>query len=314
MINTIEDNYPSRTGRKETLIPRIEPVVYGKPQAEVEHSLTITQLENYQDNGFIVLPGYMPEWVSPLLMEIESLRSSLTDREELVTEPESNELRTIFKPYAFSQIIDQLSRHPKILTITRQLLGSDVYLTQSRINIKPAFSGRSFPWHSDFETWHVEDGMPGMRALTAWIMLNENTEYNGPLYVIPGSHKQYVSCAGTTENDNFEKSLKKQEAGVPQPETMRQLLKNREIKGIYGTQGTVVFHDCNLMHGSPDNISAMPRTLLMFVYNSCENKLVKPFCDQPPRPDYLRNPDSSALKEIYLDNYSCKNSKRHIGI
>ena len=296
MIKEIEDHYPSRTGNNETIIPRIDPLVYGKLQPEVENSLTASQLESYQDNGFIVLPDYMSEWVNPLLEEIESLKFLMAGREELITEPEGNELRTIFKPFAFSQLIDQFSRHPKILTIAKQLLGSNVYITQSRVNVKSAFMGKSFPWHSDFETWHVEDGMPRMRAVTAWIMLNENNEYNGPLYVIPGSHQQYVSCGGMTENKNYDKSLKKQEAGVPKPEIMQQLLKNRKIKGVYGNPGTVVFHECNLMHGSPDNISSTPRTVLMFVFNSCENKLVAPFCDQPPRPDYLRDTDSSAIE------------------
>lgn len=296
MIKETEDFYPSRTGKEETIIPRVDPVVYGNHQPENENMLTSAQLEIYKENGYIVLPNYMPEFVEPLLEEIESLRNVMKGREELITEPDSDELRTIFKPYAFSQRIDQFSRHPKIMTIAKQLLGSEVYITQSRVNVKPAFNGKSFPWHSDFETWHVEDGMPRMRALTAWIMLNENNEYNGPLYVIPGSHKEFVSCAGTTENKNYDKSLRKQEAGVPQPETMQHLLKSRKIEGVYGKPGTVVFHECNLMHGSPDNISGLPRTLLMLVYNSCENKLIKPFCDQPPRPDYLRNPNPAAIE------------------
>jgi hypothetical protein len=42
----------------------------------------------------------------------------------------------------------------------RQLLGSDVYVHQSRVNFKPGFNGQDFYWHSDFETWHAEDGMP----------------------------------------------------------------------------------------------------------------------------------------------------------
>lgn len=295
---TIEDIYPSRVGLDEKFIPRVDPIVYGDVQPKIENSLSSDQLESYKDNGFIVLPDYMPEMVKPLLGEIENLRKVLTGREELITEPDIDELRTIFKPFAFSKLIDQFSRHSKILTIAKQLLGSDVYITQSRINIKPAFHGQSFPWHSDFETWHVEDGMPRMRAVTTSIMLNESNEYNGPLYVIPGSHKEFVSCAGVTENKNYDRSLKKQVAGVPQPGTMQQLLKNRGIKGVYGKPGTVVFHECNIMHGSPDNISGMPRALLMFVYNSCENKLITPFCDQPPRPDYLRNTNSTAIEMV----------------
>lgn len=294
----IEDSYPSRTGQDEQIIPRKDPVVYGKPQPEMENTLSAQQLESYQDNGFIVLPDYMPEKVAPLLEEVENLKNSMIGQEELITEPDNGELRTIFKPFAFSSLINRFSRHPKILSIARQLLGSDVYLTQSRINIKPAFHGQSFPWHSDFETWHVEDGMPKMRAVTAWIMLNENNEYNGPLYVIPGSHKSFVSCMGITASKNYNQSLKKQTAGVPQPETMQHLLKTGGIQGVYGSPGTVVFHECNLMHGSPDNISGMPRTLLMMVYNSCENKLVQPFCNQPPRPDYLRNTHTTALDMV----------------
>src|SRR3546814_10756649 len=44
----------------------------------------------------------------------------------------------------------------------------------SRLNYKPGFKGKEFYWHSDFETWHVEDGMPQMRALSMSILLAEN--------------------------------------------------------------------------------------------------------------------------------------------
>jgi ectoine hydroxylase len=267
----------------------------GGGQPALEHTLNGDQLDSYEKDGFLVLPDYMPEMVAPLLKEIDNLKVSMAGNEELYSEPGSEEVRTIFKPFAYSQLIDRFSRHPKVLNVAQQLLGSEVYITQSRVNVKPAYKGKSFAWHSDFETWHVEDGMPRMRAVTAWIMLTENNEFNGPLYVIPGSHKDFVSCAGTTGVKNYTQSLKAQTAGVPQPETMDKILENREIAGVHGRPGTVVFHECNIIHGSPDNISGQPRTLLMFVYNSCENKLVDPYCDQPPRPHYLRNPDATAV-------------------
>jgi ectoine hydroxylase len=226
----------------------------------------------------------------------------MATRQELVTEPDSTSLRSIFRPHAFSSVIDDFSRHPAILNIATQLLGSDVYITQSKVNVKPAFDGRSFAWHSDFETWHVEDGMPRMRAVTAWIMLTENNEHNGPLYVIPGSHLSYVSCAGVTGKKNYTRSLKQQQAGVPKAETMHQLLQKARIRSIHGKPGTVVFHECNIMHASPDNISDQARTVLSFVYNSCENTLVKPFSYQSPRPEYLRNTDSTPLRNIEQKN------------
>jgi ectoine hydroxylase len=260
--------------------------------------LNADQIDFYDENGFLKLPDYMPEAVAPLSAEIEPLKKMTAGGSELITEPDGDGIRSIYRPHAYSALIDRFSRHPKILNVAKQLLGSDVYITQSRVNLKPAFGGRSFAWHSDFETWHVEDGMPRMRSLTAWIMLTENNEFNGPMYVIPGSHKHYVSCAGTTGKKNYIQSLKRQQAGVPRPETMQQLLEDRGIHSIRGNPGTVVFHECNIMHASPDNISGMPRTVLMFVYNSCDNALTQPFSYQSPRPEYLRNPDTTPLKAI----------------
>ena len=292
-----DDIYPSRTGAEEHIIPRVDPVLYSNTHNPAS-PLTQPDLKSYEDNGFLVLPDYMPEMVDPLRNEIEQLKTTLHGREEVVTEPGSDKLRTIFKPFAHSQLIENFFRHPKIITIAQQLLGSEVYMMQSRVNVKPAYTGRSFAWHSDFETWHVEDGMPKMRAVTAWIMLTENHPYNGPLYVIPGSHKSYVSCAGKTANDNYKTSLKEQKLGVPKPETMDRILDSSDITAITGKPGTVVFHECNILHGSPDNISNDPRTILMCVYNSVLNKPVAPFGGLTPRPDFLSNRDHSPVTAV----------------
>lgn len=293
------DLYPSRTGGTEQIIQRKDPIVYGDTQPDVAYTLNTSQLYSYSENGYIVLPDYMPEMVAPLQDEINRLKRTMANCDELITEADSQDIRSIFMPNAYSELIDRFSRHPKILNIARQLLGSDVYITQARVNNKPAFKGRSFAWHSDFETWHVEDGMRRMRAVTAWIMLTENNEFNGPLYVIPGSHKNYISCAGVTNKKNYTQSLKSQQAGIPQPETMHRILQDKKIKSINGNPGSIVFHECNLLHGSPDNISGMPRTVLMLVFNSCDNELEKPFSYQSPRPKYLRNPDATALDISY---------------
>jgi ectoine hydroxylase len=291
----VEDLYPSRIGGTEKIIQRKDPIVYGDKQSDVAPPLDASQLYSYNENGYLVLSDYMSEMVSPLQDEVNRLKKTMANNDELITEPDSRDIRSIFMPNAYSKLVDRFSRHPKVLNIARQLLDSDVYITQARVNVKPAFNGRSFAWHSDFETWHVEDGMPRMRAVTAWIMLTENNEFNGPLYVIPGSHKNYISCAGDTNKMNYTQSLKRQQAGIARPETMQRILQNLEIQSIHGSPGSMVFHDCNLLHASPDNISGMPRTVLMLVFNSCDNKLEKPFSYKSPRPIYLRNPDATAL-------------------
>ncbi len=286
---TTADHYPSRLGEAEKLLPRLDPVVYHDPATGLPYAgpLNNEQIASYERNGFLVLNNFMPDWVNPLLQEIEPLSHTLQGSDELVLEPDSRALRTVFDPFGHSKVVQGFFQHPDILGVAEQLLGSKTHMMQSRINIKPAFTGRSFAWHSDFETWHVEDGMPRMRALTAWIMLSDCTEHNGPLYVIPGSHKEFISCAGITGKDNFKTSLRKQTLGVPSAHTMRKVLGKRRIESITGCAGTVVFHECNLLHGSPDNISADPRTVLMGVFNSVENPVTKPFGAKQPRPQYL---------------------------
>lgn len=111
---------------------------------------------------------------------------------------ERQEIRSIFAMHELSDAFDRMTRDPRLLDMVRQLLGSEVYIHQSRINSKAGFCGNGFDWHSDFETWHSEDGMPAMRAVSASIMLTENNAFNGPVMLIPGSHQQFVPCVGRT--------------------------------------------------------------------------------------------------------------------
>ncbi|SDK37050.1 phytanoyl-CoA dioxygenase family protein [Microbulbifer yueqingensis] len=298
-----DDLYPSRVGGREQIIPRQDPVVYHRELPHGLDPLDQEDLRHYEENGYLVFPDFLPEMVEPIRTEVEVMRTELAGRQELVREPQSNELRTIFNPCRFSTTVANLFRHPRVLPIVRQLLGSDVYMMQSRVNNKPAFTGKSFAWHSDFETWHVEDGLPRMRALTAWLMLTENHERNGPLYVIPGSHHLYVSCRGRTGADNYRTSLREQKLGVPEPDTMHDILNEREIHAITGAPGTLVIHECNLLHGSPDNISNEPRQVAMCVYNSVHNRPVAPFGGQKPRPDFLSSRDTAPVS-VAMDSAS----------
>src|SRR4029077_7663490 len=71
-----------------------------------------------------------------------------------------------------------------------QLLGDDrLYVQQVKINTKAAFEGEIWQWHYDFAPHHREDGVPEPLALNLHVFLDDVSEFNGPLYFIPGSHK-----------------------------------------------------------------------------------------------------------------------------
>jgi len=294
----MQDLYPSRTN-KEKILPRVDPVVYSSEKIG-KHSLDKEQLKFYEENGFIVFPElFSKKEIETFNKELKNLESKeeLREKEEFITEPDTNEIRTIFNQHLFSEVYKKLSCDARILDKTQQLLGSDVYIHHGRINIKHGYKGKSFPWHSDFETWHSEDGLEKCRCLSAWIMLNDNTQFNGPLYLIKGSHKKFVSCEGITPEDNYKKSLKKQEYGVPSINAIKELTKEDNLVVALGKAGTLVIHDGNILHGSSDNISPFDRTNAFFVFNSVENKPGKPFAATKQRANFLCLKDFTPIKK-----------------
>lgn len=287
-MTTVTDMYASRTDRMSAIIARQDPVIYNG--GTYASAINEQQVLSYERNGFLLIDDLFPEQeVQELLAEVERMRvdPAIAGMEEAITEPGSEAVRSIFRVHQLSERLLQLARDPRLINVARQILGSEVYIHQSRANMKPGFKGKEFYWHSDFETWHVEDGMPRMRALSCSVLLTDNNACNGPLMLVPGSHQQFISCQGITPDDHYKQSLKKQEYGVPDQLSLQLLVEQGGIEAITAKAGSVIFFDCNTMHGSAGNISPWPRANVFMVYNSVENALGDPKYGLKPRPQHI---------------------------
>jgi ectoine hydroxylase len=284
-----DDLYPSRYGAERGLSQRRDPILYDAGHRGAA-PITSQQAADYERNGFLVLENAFEDAEIELLRgELEHLRRELAGAGEdwVIREPGDSTLRSIFRIHEVSPLFERLAHDRRLVEIAEHVLGDGVYIHQSRLNYKPGFTGKEFYWHSDFETWHVEDGMPRMRALSVSISLTENTPLNGPLMLIPGSHRSFVRCAGTTPEEHFRRSLRKQEYGVPDEDTLRELCRQSGIEPVTGPAGTTVVFDCNTMHGSNGNITPLPRANVFIVYNSVSNTLGAPYGPAKPRPSFL---------------------------
>ncbi len=284
------DIYPSRVFDVPKISPRLDPVTYQDEEVSESSPLTKRQIDFFEENGFLLIDDvFTEEEISIFNSELLGLRNDpqIADREETILERDSKFIRSIFNIHSINSVFSAACRDKRVVNKVEQLLGSQLYIHQSRVNFKPGFKGKEFYWHSDFETWHVEDGMPRMRAISCSLALTENFEHNGPLLLIPGSHKHFVSCVGETPDEHFKQSLKKQEYGVPDDKMLNQLTEEGGIVSAKGKSGSIVLFDCNTMHGSNGNITPYPRSNLFTVYNSVENKLVSPFGNTKPRPEYI---------------------------
>jgi ectoine hydroxylase len=287
---TIQDLYPTRAGEKQPLFTRQDPVVHSRNQARWDGPLDEVALSRYERDGYLWFEGFFSqEQTEPFFDELRAMAKDpeLMASEGVIKDPESDKLRSVFAMHTFSEAFAQLTRDPRILGMARQLLGGDVYIHQSRINDKFGFQGRGFNWHSDFETWHSEDGMPRMRAVSASLLLTDNNEFNGPLMLIPGSHHYFVPGVEKTPGQNWKDSLKTQRVGVPEKTDLAWLANRGGIEAPKGRAGSLLLFECNTLHASNRNMSPWPRSNLFFVYNSVDNTLVEPYCGQEPRPEFL---------------------------
>lgn len=291
------DPYPTRIKETESIGPREDPVLWRKWQEGAP--VTRGQALHYKTKGYLVCKDlFAKDEIDQLIETSAALRagSGHIRSEDLVTEPGSDAVRTIFRLDEHSALFARLAADTRLADVARFLLDDEVYLHQSRLNYKPGFTGKEFYWHSDFETWHAEDGMPRMRAVSASILLTDNSALNGPLLLIPGSHRYFIACQGETPDANHKSSLKNQVVGVPSREILESLAAEHGLDAATGPAGTVVFFECNTLHASNGNVTPFPRSNAFFVYNAMSNKPVAPFAAARPRPAFLAN--RSAIRAV----------------
>ncbi|MGW1541785.1 ectoine hydroxylase [Streptomyces sp. NPDC002309] len=296
MATTVTDLYPSR-GTTEVSTPRKDPVLWGAPGTP--GPIGLAELQAYERDGFLTVEEIVTEDEAAVYRrELDRLVNDPAIRadERSVVEPQSKEIRSVFEVHRISELFASLVRDERVVGRARQILGSDVYVHQSRINVKPGFGASGFYWHSDFETWHAEDGLPNMRTVSVSIALTENHDTNGGLMIMPGSHRTFLGCAGATPKDNYKKSLRMQDAGTPSDEALTSMASEYGIKLFTGRAGSATWFDCNCMHGSGDNITPFPRSNVFIVFNSVENAAVEPFAAPVRRPSFIGATDFTPVK------------------
>ncbi|WP_422745218.1 ectoine hydroxylase [Mycobacterium sp. WMMD1722] len=281
----VADPYATRLVHAAPPVPRIEPTVWGQPG---DGPLCEVELQTMAARGRLIRPHTVDDaWLPVLREELTRIGDDAEPGDPRIIREPRGSIRSVFQPHLFSDVISEVISLDTVLPVARQLLGSEVYLHQARVNVMPGFTGTGFYWHSDFETWHAEDGMPSMRAVSCSIALTENFPYNGSLMVMPGSHEVFYPCVGVTPDDNHRSSLVRQETGVPDPAVLTDAADRFGIEQITGPAGNALWFDSNIMHGSGSNITPFPRSNVFLVFNSVENRLGEPFAATTPRPEYL---------------------------
>ena len=218
--------------------------------------LTADQIGALDRDGFLILPEMFS------VAEVDTIRARMPpllteDHPANIVEQASGEVRTTMGLHLRDALFAKLVRHPRLVQPALQVLAEPAYIQQVKVNVKAAFSGEIWQWHYDFATHHAEDGVPRPLALNLHIFLDDVSEFNGPLYFIPGSHKAGEHGARLdTETTSYP-------LWVCDPARVGELVAARGLVSAKGAKGTMlIFHD-TLVHGSPQqHVAVGPRDLL----------------------------------------------------
>lgn len=247
--------------------------------------LTDTQLRDFDEQGYLFLPGcFTEEEVGVLRAEAQAIYAS--DRQEVWRE-KSGAPRTAFAAHTYNEAFRLLGAHPRLIGPVEQLFGEKLYMHQFKVNAKAAFNGEVWQWHQDYGTWARDDGMPEPRAMNIAVFIDEVMPINGPLMLIPKSHKAGVLPAG------HDKQTTSYPLWTLDQDTVTKLAADGGIVAPTGKPGGVLMFHGNLVHGSAGNITPFGRTIVYLTLCAVSNHIRK-----PTRPDWIAHRDFTPIEPV----------------
>jgi phytanoyl-CoA hydroxylase len=225
--------------------------------------LTAAQVEQYKELGYLVVPGVLDR---DLLAEVRRAVDAIVADAAKVTEHtevydledshsrQAPRVRRIKTPHKHFPFFADLTRSARITAILAQLLGPDIRLHGSKLNMKSAGYGAPVEWHQDWAFYpHTNDDV-----LATGIYLDDCELENGPMCVVPGTHKGPV----------YDHHADGYFCGAMDPELDR--VGYAKAVPLTGTAGAMTIHHARLVHGSALNTSAKPRRLLLHEYAAAD--------------------------------------------
>lgn len=219
--------------------------------------LTADQTAFYRENGYLMVENA----VTPdQLARLNEITAHLIDASRHVTEsndtydldtghgPDAPRLTRIKIPHKQDPYFWEVLQNSMMTQVLTDLLGPDTTILTSKLNAKSPGGGRAIEWHQDWMFYpHTNDDL-----LAFGLMLEDVDADNGPLMVIPGSHRGPL--LSHQANGVF--------AGAIDPDDP--LFEKGRAVTLTGKAGSMTVHHARLLHGSAPNLSDRTRKILFY--------------------------------------------------
>ena len=159
-------------------------------------------------------------------------------------------LRRVQSPEEVSEVYATVMRSARTVDMVAELIGPAIKFHHGKVNSKLPGAATKIKFHQDFPF----QPMSNDDLITALLFVDEVTLENGPLEVVPGTHKGPLYplwhngvFTGAVADDVYEKH-------------------QSQIVKCTGNAGSVCLMHSSLLHGSAPNLSDKPRTLYISTY------------------------------------------------
>ena len=231
-------------------------------------ALSAEQIEAFRRDGYVLLEDAvspdllrrlreeMAGWVEESRGHADPYGETINGAPRFDLEPGHSAaqpaLRRVNAPIEVSPACREATTDSRMTDAVADLIGPNVKLHHTKINAKQPGAATAVKWHQDFLfTPHSNDDV-----VTALLMVDEVTEENGPLEVVPGSHRGELH--GLWHDGVFTGAIDDAVAADCQARAVR----------CTGPAGAVCLMHTRLLHGSAPNRSSRPRTLHISVYSA----------------------------------------------
>ncbi|MCE2523792.1 MAG: phytanoyl-CoA dioxygenase family protein [Rhodobacteraceae bacterium] len=220
-------------------------------------TLTPSQIEFYECQGYLIIEGRVPDGIiNAIRAEIsrfQDMARKMTESDDRIDledshTPDAPRIRRVKLPHTQSEVVDDLMRSDHILAPVRDLIGPDLRLQTTKLNMKSAGFGAAVEWHQDWAFYpYTNDDV-----LAVGLIIDDMDLENGPLMVIPGTHRGEIY--NHHHNGVFAGAMDLEACG----------LDVKQAVPLIGPAGSISIHHARIVHGSALNTSARDRRIIFY--------------------------------------------------
>jgi ectoine hydroxylase-related dioxygenase (phytanoyl-CoA dioxygenase family) len=219
--------------------------------------LSAAQKAFYADNGYLLVEDVV---TGAQLKKLQDITYGLIDESRKVSESNDRfdldkghsaaapRLTRIKLPHKQDPYFWEILTQSKVTNVLTDLLGDDTTLITAKLNTKAPGGGQAVEWHQDWAFYpHTNDDL-----LAFGLMLEDVTLDNGPLMVVPGTHRGPL--LSHQSNGVF--------CGAIDPDDP--LFEKDKAVTLTGKAGSMTVHHVRTLHGSAPNMSDRNRLILFY--------------------------------------------------